>query len=191
MAADDIVVGPESGDGAQALVDYLRYVEGRRAETGPVADAAEHVDACQREITGRLEAHGFSTDLMSGAFGVDLAVRHPGDAGLYIAGIAVDGPGFARVGSARERDRLRDAALSAKGWSVLRVWSADWFANPQVETAKLVEDLTRLAATPIEIDRSRPPPRPGAASARAAPTNASGGGETAAAEPLAPQGASP
>ena len=191
MAADDIVVGPESGDGAQALVDYLSYVEGRRAETGPVADAAEHVDACQREITGRLEAHGFSTDLMSGAFGVDLAVRHPSDASLYVAGIAVDGPGFARVGSARERDRLRDAALSAKGWSVLRVWSADWFANPQVETAKLVEDLTRLAATPIEIDRSRPPPRPGAASARAAPTNASGGGETAAAEPLAPQGASP
>ncbi len=81
MTADDIVVTPESGDGVRALADYLRYVDGRRSEIGPeVAAAAEHADACRREIAARLEANGFATDLMAGAFGVDLAVRHPRDA---------------------------------------------------------------------------------------------------------------
>jgi very-short-patch-repair endonuclease len=192
MAADDIVVTPESGDGAQPLADYLRYVEGRQAEIEPgLAAAAEQADACRREIAARLEAHGFAADLMAGAFGVDLAVRHPSDANLYVAGIAVDGPGFAGVRSARERDRLRDAVLSAKGWPMLRVWSADWFASPQAQTARLVEDLTRLAASPIEADRTRSPPKPGAASSIATPTSTPGGGETAAAKPLTPQGASP
>jgi hypothetical protein len=192
MGADDIVVTPESGDGAQALVDYLRYVEGREAEIAPeVAAAAGHADACRREIAARLEAHGFAADLIGGAFGVDLAVRHPREQSLYVAGVATDGPGFAGLRNARERDRLRDAALSARGWTVLRAWSADWFASPQAQTAKLVEDLTRLAASPIEADGTRPPRKPGTASPAAAPTSASGGGETAAAQPLTPQGASP
>jgi REase_MTES_1575 len=191
MAADD--VAPGSGDGAQALADYLRYVEGRRARVeAEVGAGAEHADDCRREIAARLEAHGFSADLAAGAFGVDLAVRHPRDPSLYLAGIASDGPSFAGARSARERDRLRDAVLSARGWTMLRAWSADWFASPQGQTAKLVEDLTRLAASPIEADTVRASSlKTATAPAAAPPTSAPGDGETAAAEPLTPQGASP
>jgi Protein of unknown function (DUF4011)/REase_MTES_1575/AAA domain len=193
MGADDIVVIPGSGGGAQALRDYLRYVEGRRTEIeNEVAEPAERADDCRHEIATRLEAHGFSADLAARAFGVDLAVCHPRDSSRYLAAIASDGAGFAGVRSARGRDRLRDAVLSARGWTVLRAWSADWFASPQGQTAKLVEDLTRLAANPIEVDRAQAPPvKPADASAAAPPSNGSGGGEPAAAEPLTPQGASP
>jgi Protein of unknown function (DUF4011)/REase_MTES_1575 len=192
MGADDVATG--SGNGAEALADYLRYVEGRQArvEAQVEADAdlaAKHANDCRREIATRLEAHGFSADLEARAFGVDLAVRHPRDPGLYLAGIALDGLNFARAGSARERDRLRDAVLSARGWTILRAWSADWFASPQGQTAKLVEDLARLAAGPIEADRAPAPPSRPAASP--APTPSALGGGEAAAEPLTPQGASP
>jgi len=193
MAADDVT--PDGGAGAQALADYLRFVEARQAGVvAEVAAPAERTDACRREIAARLEANGLSADLEPGAFGVDLAVRHPRDPGLYLAGIASDGPGFAGVRSARERDRLRDAVLLARGWTMLRAWSADWFASPQGQTAKLVEDLTRLAASPIEADRAQASPSKGAtAPAGAAPVNppTAGGDEPAAATPLTPQGASP
>jgi hypothetical protein len=193
IGADDVT--PGSGDGAQALADYLRYVEGRQVRLQPevraeadVAATLQDADDYRREIAARLGAHGFSADLEAGAFGVDLAVRHPRDASLYLAGIASDGPSFAGAGSARERDRLRDSVLSARGWTILRAWSADWFASPQGQTAKLVEDLTRLAASPIEVDKAQASPlKP----ATIPPTNPSGGGEPAAAKPLTPQGASP
>jgi hypothetical protein len=190
MGADDIASG--SGDGAQALADYLRYIEGRQAEVEAKteASAAEHADACRREIAARLEAHGFSADLGAGTLGVDLAVRHPRDPSLYLAGIATDGPSFAGARSARERDRLRDAVLAARGWTMLRAWSTDWFASPQGQTAKLVEDLTRLAASPIELDKAQASPQKPTAGSAAAPP-ASGGGEPAAAKPRTPQGASP
>jgi hypothetical protein len=193
IGSDDVVVTPGSAGGVQALHDFLRYVEGRQAEVElVVAESAGRVDDCLREISARLEAHGFTVDLKAGTFGVDLAVRHPRDPGLYLAGIAADGPGFAAVG-ARERDRLRDAVLSARGWTILRAWSADWFASPQGQTAKLVEDLTRLAASPIEADRA-PPQKPATTAPAAAPptsTPATGGSALAAAKPLTTQGASP
>jgi very-short-patch-repair endonuclease len=200
IGADDVAT-PDGADGAQALAHYLRYIESRQAQIGAqvgveagAAEAAEYADACRREIAARLEAHGFSADLAPGAFGVDLAVRHPRDPGLYLANIAADGPDFARV-SARERDRLRDAVLSARGWTVLRAWSADWFASPHGEAAKLVEDLTRLAANPIAVDSApaspvKPAHVPVAVPPAAAPPVGASGGEPAA-KPLTPQGASP
>jgi REase_MTES_1575 len=197
IAADDIVVSPESGNGAQALADYLRYVEGRQVQPearteAEIAGATRDGGDCRREIAARLEAHGFTADIERGAFGVDLAVRHPRDASLYLAGIASDGPSFAGAGSARERDRLRDTVLSARGWTMLRAWSADWFASPQGQTAKLVEELTHLAVSPIEVDKAQASPvKSAAVPAAAPPMSASGGGEPAVAEPLTPQGASP
>ncbi|MBV9970829.1 MAG: hypothetical protein JO228_12660, partial [Xanthobacteraceae bacterium] len=189
IAADDIA--PGSAAGMQALAGYLRYVEARQPRIEPAIGAeADGIDECRREIAARLEARGFSTDLMDGIFGIDLAVRHPRDPALYVAGVAVDGPGFARV-SARERDRLRDDVLSARGWTMLRVWSADWFASPHGQAAKLAEELTRLAASPIEPDGKAWPQKTAMASSVRAPPEASGGDETGAAESLRPQGASP
>ena len=160
-----------------------------RGRRGGASDA----DNCRREIAARLEAHGFSADLAGGAFGVELAVRHPRDAGLYLASIASDGPELRRRGSARERDRLRDAVLSARGWTCCGHGPPTGSRTRMAQTAKLVEDLTGLAANPIEVDKahrhhrsSRHPRR-----STAPPTNASGGGDPAAAKPLTPQGASP
>jgi hypothetical protein len=32
------------------------------------------------------------------------------------------------------------------------VWSTDWFSNPEGQTAKLVDDLSRLAEKPVVVD---------------------------------------
>ena len=191
MAADDIVVGPESGDGAQALVDYLRYVEGRRAETGPVADAA----ATRRCVPARNHRPARGSRFFDRPHVGSLRRRSRRAASARREPLCrrhrVDGPGFARVGSARERDRLRDAVLSAKGWSVLRAWSADWFANPQVADGKARRGPDPPRSNPDRDRQVSPAAEAGRCVSPGCADNASGGGETAAAEPLAPQGASP
>ena len=40
--------------------------------------------------------------------------------------------------SARDRDRLRQEVLERLGWQVHRVWSTDWFRDPQGETSRIV-----------------------------------------------------
>jgi very-short-patch-repair endonuclease len=137
----------------RVLRDYLRYVESRRLEAGEATGRGADSDF-EREVRSRLEAHGFSVDPQVGVAGyrIDLGVRHPSQPSVYLAGIECDGAAFHSAKSARDRDRLREAVLQGLGWNILRVWSTDWFSNPEGQTAKLVDDLFRLAETPVVAD---------------------------------------
>ena len=65
---------------------------------------------------------------------IDLGVVDPENDGRYLAGIEADGAIYHSAAGARERDKIRQAALEARGWTMLRVWSTDWWANPAGET---------------------------------------------------------
>jgi very-short-patch-repair endonuclease len=153
MGSNDVVASAGSQRGVRVLRDYLRYVESRRLEAGEATGRGADSDF-EREVRSRLEAHGFSIDPQVGvaAYRIDLAVRHPSQPSVYLAGIECDGAAFHSARSARDRDRLRESVLQGLGWNILRVWSTDWFSNPEGQTAKLVDDLSRLAEKPVVVD---------------------------------------
>jgi hypothetical protein len=49
----------------------------------------------------------------------------------YICGIECDGATYHSSKSARDRDRLREEVLNRLGWELYRIWSTDWFRDPQ------------------------------------------------------------
>jgi very-short-patch-repair endonuclease len=126
----------------------------RRLEAGEATGRGADSDF-ERELRTRLEAEGLTVDSQVGvaAYRIDLAVRNPSDPTVYLAGIECDGAAFHSAKSARDRDRLRESVLQGLGWDILRVWSTDWFSNPEGQTAKLVDDLFRLAEKPVVPDK--------------------------------------
>jgi very-short-patch-repair endonuclease len=154
IGSSDVVMSAGSGRGVRVLRDYLRYVESRRLDAGEAIGRGADTDF-ERELRARLEAQGFSVDAQVGAaaYRIDLAVRHPTDPSVYLAGIECDGAAFHSAKSARDRDRLRETVLQGLGWNILRVWSTDWFSNPEGQTAKLVDDLFRLAEKPVVAEQ--------------------------------------
>jgi very-short-patch-repair endonuclease len=170
MGSEDVLVTPTSKNGVRVLRDYLRYVESRRLEVGTTTGRDFDSDF-ERDVLSRLEARGFVVDPQVGVAGyrIDLGVRHPDQPTLYLAGIECDGAAFHSAKSARDRDRLREAVLRGKGWSILRVWSTDWFANADLQTDRLVSELQRLAVRPAQPKSHwtavrEPAPPPSAAS---------------------------
>ena len=51
---------------------------------------------------------------------------------------------YHNAAGARERDKIRQKALADRGWTMLRVWSINWWANPAAETARLNRKLKTL-----------------------------------------------
>lgn len=43
--------------------------------------------------------------------------------------------------TARDRDRLRQFVLEGLGWTLHRVWSTDWWTDPEREMQKLEASL--------------------------------------------------
>ncbi|MCX5478723.1 DUF4011 domain-containing protein [Kaistia geumhonensis] len=149
MDSGDVRPSETSSRGVHLLKRYLAYVEtGGRAEG--VATEREPDSDFEIHVADRLERLGFSVRHQVGVSGyrIDLAVIDPARPEHYLAGIECDGAQYHSGRSARDRDRLRQDVLEGLGWTILRVWSTDWFDNPDRQAELLAAELRRLAAEP-------------------------------------------
>jgi very-short-patch-repair endonuclease len=82
------------------------------------------------------------TQVGCSGYRIDLAARDPEQPDRYVLGIECDGRSYHSSKTARDRDRLRQAHLESLGWTIHRIWSSDWFANPEREIEKALRAFT-------------------------------------------------
>jgi very-short-patch-repair endonuclease len=68
---------------------------------------------------------------------IDFAAAHPRFPSRMVLAIEADGASYHSSHTARDRDRLRQQALEKLGWKFHRIWSTDWFTDPDSEVAKV------------------------------------------------------
>lgn len=99
----------------------------------------------------RIRGWDVRTQIGVSDYRIDLAVRHPDHAGIWLAGIECDGARYHSSATARDRDRVRQAVLEGLGWKILRIWSTEWFRTPEA-TLNAVDDALK---TLLQEDRER------------------------------------
>lgn len=132
--------------GLRVLRDYLRYASGeiwwaRGTETGREPDSDFEV-----AVAAALRARGYEARAQVGVAGyfIDLAVVDPDTPGRFLLGVECDGATYHSAKSARDRDRLRQKQLESLGWTLHRIWSTDWFKDPDGQTERLVRHIEQL-----------------------------------------------
>jgi len=131
--------------GVDALKTFLEYAETGNIEI-PRVTGREADSPFEEAVAARLRALDFDVDHQVGSAGffIDLAVRDSSRPGRYVLGIECDGAAYHSARSARDRDRLRQQVLEGLGWRIHRIWSTDWFRNPELELGK-AEVAIRMA----------------------------------------------
>ncbi len=160
----------ENAQGARDLRYFLEF-----AKRGPAA-FAERIEAVggaqdydspfERAVADALRARGYETDPQVGVSGyrIDLGVRDPRRPGHYLAGVECDGATYHATATARERDLLRQSVLEGLGWTILRIWSLDWWHDAERVADNMANKLQRIAAGEVEQpDAEQSPPAAGAA----------------------------
>ncbi len=150
MDSEDILISPSSKRGVKALRGFLSYCEtgilhAHERHTGKRPDSDFEI-----AVMRALGKEGFECIPQVGVAGffIDVAVLDPGNPGRYLMGIECDGATYHSGKSARDRDRLRQAVLERLGWRIRRIWSTDWFKNPQGELIPILRELHALK-TPL------------------------------------------
>ncbi|WP_246686405.1 MULTISPECIES: AAA domain-containing protein, partial [unclassified Methylobacterium] len=157
FGSKDVRPSETSADGVRILKRYFEYAE--RRGYAEVADDAQPDSDFEVEVARRLRAAGLQVDHQVGVSGfrIDLGVRHPDDPEQFIAGVECDGARFHFSKSARDRDRLREEILTGLGWNIVRVWSTDWFDNPDLQTANVLRRIEELRLKPLPAWRGYRP----------------------------------
>ena len=125
--------------GTRMLRALLSFAEAGKLSAGALR--SEDFDSPFEESVARvIRKAGFDVHSQVGvsSFRIDLGIVDPLRPGRYILGIECDGAAYHSARSARDRDRLRQEVLEGLGWRLHRIWSTDWFRNPQQETDKLL-----------------------------------------------------
>ena len=142
--------------GPKLLRDYLAYVravaEGDRAGADAILNRlspAEHtapplsgLSPIEEQMKARLEKLGYSVELHLGnrKNRLSLAIYDP-DTDRYLVGVELDRDACLASDSILERDVYKPRFLESRGWTVIRVFSRDWWISP----AKVIRAITNAA----------------------------------------------
>ncbi|XVV09056.1 DUF4011 domain-containing protein [Actinoplanes sp. CA-131856] len=122
--------------GVRHLAAYLEYAE-RGLAPSPLPSA---LDPMAEEIATVVESWGYRVRSSVGVdgFRVEVGVRHPAhDGEVYALGIQCDGPRYASITAARDRDRISAEILGGLGWRLHRIWGTAWHRDRAGEQARL------------------------------------------------------
>lgn len=147
MRSTDVVVSVTSKRGVRSLRDFIAYCESGHLEKAEVSGRAPESDF-EIAVMNELAKHGYSCVPQVGVAGyyLDLAVVDPNNGGRYLMGVECDGASYHSAKSARDRDRLRQEILESLGWRIRRIWSTDWFKNPESQLQPILNELELLTS---------------------------------------------
>ena len=143
--------------GPKLLKQYLTYVravsDGQRdvveailTELDPTEVKSERaitsVASPEEQIAERLTKLGYTvhTKLGNRNNRISLAIFDEGK-DKYLVGVELDTDAFISSDSCMERDVYKPRFLEARGWSIIRVWTRDWWLYP----AKVIKSIVNMA----------------------------------------------
>lgn len=147
IKADDIRLTPTTPCGTVALKRFLKYAETGLLDAGALS-AREPDSVFEEQVAAAIRGLGYAVDAQVGVAGffIDLAVLDPDKPGRYLLGVECDGATYHSARWARDRDRLRQEVIESRGWRLHRIWSTDWFRDPQEQLRRLAAELESSAA---------------------------------------------
>ena len=151
-------------DGPKRLRQFLEYAKktnsldelGQKAvlaginpdmERSRDAGGTEFDSEFEVQVYRELRARGYKVKTQVGFSGyrIDLAIVHPTEENRYILAVECDGATFHSAKSVRERDVMRQKFLEGKGWKVERIWSRNWWKDPNREIDRIDRRIKELS----------------------------------------------
>lgn len=136
-----------SSEGVRGLKAFLTYAKkGYKYLPNRRAVHAFRNDRLIEVLAERLREHGFDStpNLGTSNFKIDLAVKDPHNPDRYVACIMSDGYGFSAGYTIADKCCGQPSVLEGLGWKIIRIWSCEWYRNPDDVLEKILKQLKEI-----------------------------------------------
>ncbi|MBQ8064424.1 MAG: DUF4011 domain-containing protein [Prevotella sp.] len=159
LKASQIDLKRSSAKGVEGLKGFLEYAETGRLPlvAGHASTSAGNVMVAQ--ICEAVTRRGYVAESFVGRsnFKVDIAVSAPEHPERFLLGILCDGETYYATKTTRDREIVQPGVLRMLGWSVMRVYSVDWYENRERVLEQIMQELTTAAGSGQEKPAAEPP----------------------------------
>lgn len=159
--------------GPKILKKYLQYARavsfGNKYEQKIILESLRKKTIIEEESTAGLEMeikkalekkkYIVDTNIGSAKYKINLAIYNK-KLDRYVLGIEIDSNAYHSSESLLERDVYRTNFLNSRGWNMFRLWSRDWWTDPD-KTIELIESKIKKATEKVtqEIKDSKKKPK--------------------------------
>ncbi len=151
LQPEQIDLSRTRSDGVAGLKAFLQFAKNGKSSL-PLKEGQRSIvpDALADIVAQALRKHGYivHTHIGCSAYQIDIGVVHPEHPERYLLGILFDGRQYQQAGTSRDRNLLQVSVLISLGWRIHRVWSLDWWENPEKEIEKIKEAILRALEAP-------------------------------------------
>ena len=142
MRSTDIELKRSKSTSIGLLKSFLDFMESHGQIVEPEVGFSTTTTPFEAEIKEALEARGLIVECQVGdsGFKIDFAIRDP-KSKKYLLAIEADGGTYHSSEYARERDYMRQRILESRGWRFVRIWSTDWWRDPQSQVRRVLAAL--------------------------------------------------
>jgi very-short-patch-repair endonuclease len=154
---EDVDPTANSSRGFELMYRFIEFMASGGESFGDDPGREVELNPFEEDVMRRLVDAGLELEPQWGVgnYKIDFAVRDPEHRGRFILAVECDGAMYHSGIVARERDRLRQQHLERLGWRFHRIWSTDWFQDPQPQVDAV---LAAVAAACEARDRQPAPP---------------------------------
>ncbi|MEP6515311.1 AAA domain-containing protein [Microcoleus vaginatus] len=149
-----------SSRGVELLRLYIQYAASEGKILGETEQSGVPLNPFEKDIYDALTGKGISLLPQWGvsSYRIDMVAQHPQQAGRFVLAIECDGASYHSLGTARDRDRLRQQQLEALGWRFHRIWSTDWFMRRDKEIQRAVDAYEAAVKYANQVDAQKNKP---------------------------------
>lgn len=155
LLPEQINTSKTRSEGVAALKNFLMFATNDKLSIFSSSDSFKKKENTEivDSIAEYLKQKGYSTDKYVGHsdFKIDLCVIDPRNNSKYILGILLDGDTYAETRYTRDREVSQVEVLESLGWTVLRIWSIDWWNNREKQLERIVQKIEELKNKPETV----------------------------------------
>lgn len=153
LRSDQINLNRTSAVGVAGLKRFLEYAE----KGGQIPNRTQNIVteySINNLIAERLEKLGYRVDTNIGCSGykIDIGIVDKDNPSRYRLGIICDGENYRRAKVVRDREIVQNSVLKMLGWKILKIWTLDWWENPNAVLATIEEALITKETDIVDIE---------------------------------------
>lgn len=146
LQPEDIDLTRTSSKGVYGLKRFLEFAKNKSGLSIDSSNALTIEDEVVNSVAQELRERGYDVDVNIGNsnFRVNVGIVDPRNSDSYLAAIIVDGKNSNMTPSIRDRHIVQPSMLEGLGWTIIHIWTLDWFKNKDFVLDDIFRELKEL-----------------------------------------------